>query len=372
MQPFIPRRRSRRRSISGRLIFLICGLVVTALIVGGVTQIGPQSGPYDTTLNQSFASLGSAAATESNTTAVRFRSLMTSLATQSRPKLEVQLDQLVQLTSRQATLAASAQASPALSRAQAEFADAFSERASAVLALRNALNALLGLRPLQIVGSPAAGSLVAAPTLVSSVVVATRITNAGALLTQSDRNYHLARVALRQARGHGRLPASVWVTQAQEWQPATVNDTVDQVVASPSLASAPRLVLSTVRLTPQVLPANGGANAVLPPTSTVSVTAVMTNVGTVDEPRAAVEFTLTPEAGGTTAGPVSITRREALATGASGVLPTVSFKVKPGQQYQLSVAIVLPAGQTDVSQTSQAEDLQIAPSTVPKGTSASL
>ncbi|HEY2215617.1 MAG TPA: hypothetical protein VGH31_11210, partial [Acidimicrobiales bacterium] len=122
MQPFIPRRRSRRRSISGRLIFVICGLVLTALIVGGVTQIAPQSGPYDTTLNQSFASLGTAAATESNTTAVLFRSLMTNLATQRRPKLEVQLDELVQLTTRQATLAATAKASPELSRAQAEFA----------------------------------------------------------------------------------------------------------------------------------------------------------------------------------------------------------------------------------------------------------
>jgi hypothetical protein len=208
--------------------------------------------------------------------------------------------------------------------------------------------------------------------LVSSPVVATRMTNAGALLTQSDRNYHLARVALRQARGHGRLPVSVWVTQSQEWQPATVNNTVDQLASSPSLASAPRLALSTVRLTPQVLPAIAGANAVLPPTSTLSVTAVMTNLGTVDEPRASVEFTLTPEAGSTSTVPVSITRREALGTGTSGVLPAVSFKVKPGQQYQLSVAIDLPAGQTDVSQTSQSEDLQIAPSTQPKGTSESL
>ncbi|HEY2215792.1 MAG TPA: hypothetical protein VGH31_12120, partial [Acidimicrobiales bacterium] len=252
------------------------------------------------------------------------------------------------------------------------FADAFSERASAVAAIRNALNALLGLRPLQIAGSPSSQSLVVAPTLSSSVVVATRMTNAGALLTQSDRNYHLARVALRRARGHGRLPASLWVTQAEEWQPATVNDTVDQLASSPSLASAPRLVLSTVRLTPQVLPASAGANAVLPPTSTLSVTAVMTNLGTVVEPRASVEFTLTPEAGSVSNAPVSITRRLALATGASGVLPTVTFKVKPGQQYQLSVAIVLPAGQTDVSQTSQSEDLQIAPSTQPKGTSGSV
>jgi hypothetical protein len=41
----------------------------------------------------------------------------------------------------------------------------------------------------------------------------------------------------------------------------------------------------------------------------------------------------------------------------------VSFRVKPGTSYQLTVAIVLPAGQTDPSGTSLSEALQIAPGT---------
>jgi hypothetical protein len=362
MQPYIPRRRSRRRSISGRLIFLICGLVVTALVVGGVTQISRQSGSYDATLNGSFAALGTSAATQSNVTAVEFRSLMTHLATESRPTLEVQLDNLVQQSAGEEKLADSAVASPALSRAQSELATAFRERASAMVAVRRALNGLLGLDPLPAVGSlNDSGSSVTTPTLVSSSDAALTMARAGAQLIQSDEDYRSVRQTLR--RVHATLPRSVWVANAQAWQAGAVDATVDQLAASPVLAALHRLVLGTVRLTPQVLPAVNGANAVLPPTRSLAVTAVLTNLGTVDEPRAAVEFTMTPELGGPSSGPVTTTRTVPLGMGDSEVLAPVTFKVKPGHQYQLTVAVVLPPGQADVTQTSQTDDLQVAPST---------
>jgi len=364
MQPYIPRRRSRRRSISGRLVFAICGLVVTALVVGGVTQISRQSSSYDTTLNGSFASLGTAAATQSNATAAEFRSLMAHLQTESRPTLEVQLGNLVQQAASEEKLADSAVASPGLSRAQAELHTVFDQRATAMVAVRGALNGLLGLRPLPAVGSPnSSGSSVSSPILVSSSEAAIRMAQAGAQLIRSDRDYQAVRLTLRQARGHAALPRSVWVTNTQAWQAGAVDATVEQLAVSPVLAAAHRLVLGSVRLTPQVLPANAGENSVLPPTRSLTVTAVLTNLGTVGEAHASVEFTLTPELGGPTAGPVTHMRSVPLGIGDSEVLSPVTFKVKPGHQYQLTVAVVLPPGQTDVTQSSQSDDLQVAPST---------
>ena len=52
-----------------------------------------------------------------------------------------------------------------------------------------------------------------------------------------------------------------------------------------------------------------------------------------------------------------------LAAAGSVSLSPVSFTVKPGTSYQLTVAIILPEGQTDATGTSLSEVLQIAPST---------
>src|SRR5580704_12668127 len=96
MPPLIPRRRSRRRSVSGRMVLLICGLVVTALVVGGLTQVSRQSGPFEASQNRSFAALGTVVADKSNVTGAGLRHLMTTLQTQQRPQLQADLDGLVQ------------------------------------------------------------------------------------------------------------------------------------------------------------------------------------------------------------------------------------------------------------------------------------
>ena len=100
--------------------------------------------------------------------------------------------------------------------------------------------------------------------------------------------------------------------------------------------------------------------SVLSPTTQVVVQVVLSNLGSVDEPHASVQFQLTPQPTGTA---VTITRTSGLAAAGSVSLPPVSFKVKPGSSYQLTVAVVLPAGQTDLTGTSLSEVLQIAPST---------
>src|SRR5580698_3624889 len=104
MQPFIPRRRTRRRSISGRMVLLGCAVVLTALVVGGVTQIGRQSGPYDASLNRSFVSQGAVAATASNASAAELRQLMSTMRNLPRQVVQAELDSLVQQTASEASL----------------------------------------------------------------------------------------------------------------------------------------------------------------------------------------------------------------------------------------------------------------------------
>jgi hypothetical protein len=141
------------------------------------------------------------------------------------------------------------------------------------------------------------------------------------------------RRALTRLAGHARLPASKWITATDDWQSGPIATEVELVTSSTTLEVPPRLVLRVVKVTPPALPSPTGAAtsglSVLSPTTTVLVQVVLSN----------------------------------LAAAGSVSLPPASFKVKPGTNYQLTVAVVLPAGQTDATGTSLSEVLQIAPST---------
>jgi hypothetical protein len=170
------------------------------------------------------------------------------------------------------------------------------------------------------------------------------------------------RASLAGAAGHARLPASVWVSDPAQWQLGAVAAQVDLVSASTSLAATHYLLLRTIRLTPPPLPPAQGAStgtAVLSPTTQMGVTVVMTNDGTSDEPAATVRFTLTDQATGSTATKSETT---AIAYGASVTLPTATFGVQPGTTYVLSVSVVPPAGQTDLTGTTIQQPLEVAPS----------
>jgi hypothetical protein len=249
---------------------------------------------------------------------------------------------------------------------QGEFAAVLSERAHAVRSIRSALDGLLGLGPLPVAGSPGGddGTLVALPTLLPASQATDRIVAAGTVLVRADRTYAALRRALRGLAGQARLPGSKWITDAGVWQSGPVTTQVELVTASTSLEVTHRLVLSVVRVTPPPLPSPTGTAtpglSVLSPTTTVFVEVVLTNLGSVDEPHASVQFQLTPPPTGKA---VTITRTAGLAAAGSVTLPSASFKVKPGTNYQLTVAVVLPAGQTDATGTSVSQVLQIAPST---------
>lgn len=365
MQPFIPRRRTRRRSISGRMVLLGCAVVLTALVVGGVTQISRQSGPYDASLNRSFAAQGAVAATESDASATELRQLMSTMRNLPRQVVQAELDSEVQQTASEESLAQAAKASPPLAAQQGAFVAIFEVRAKAVRQFRSAVDDLLGMRPLPVAGGPNGNAVPRAdPTLASSTTSTNGMVAAGTLLMSADQHYRTVRRALRAASGHADLPRSEWVTNAEAWQPASLARVVNGLSLSPELATSHRLLLSSVRLNPPALPTvTGTQTTTLSPTTTVTVTAVLSDRGSVDEPGVSVQYMLTPELNGTAVTPATKTKRVSLEAGGSVVMAPVTFKVKPGHRYQLTVAIVLPATQSVVTQTSQTVNLEIAPST---------
>ena len=61
MSPLLTHRRSRRRSRARRLVVLVCALVVAAVLIGGVARIGSRSGPFRASVNRSFGAQGDGA-----------------------------------------------------------------------------------------------------------------------------------------------------------------------------------------------------------------------------------------------------------------------------------------------------------------------
>ena len=90
------------------------------------------------------------------------------------------------------------------------------------------------------------------------------------------------------------------------------------------------------------------------------VQVVLSNLGSVDEPHASVQFQLTPQPTGaavTDHQDVGARRRRI------GQPPAGIVQGEAGHQLPATVAVVLPAGQTDQTGTALSEVLQIAPST---------
>jgi len=342
-------------------------VIVTALLVGGLTQVARQSQGYDANSNKALAAQGAVLAAQSDATSRSVRALMGDLTTLPRQSVQAALDGAVQQTASQSQQAALATAAIPPASPGTELAAVFAERAQSVADLRGALDGLLGMTPSSPAGAgastaSASGSADQTPTL-SAAEAADRITAAGALMARSDALYRSVRRTLGTSAGRARLPRSVWVTDPGLWQPGNVASLVDQIAASPTLQSSHYVVLRTVRLTPPALPSPPGASAtaaVLSPTTQLGVTAVLANQGASAEPTVHTTFTLADQASGST---VTKTVTTALGLDGSRTLPTVVFAVVPGSTYLLTVQVVPPPGQALTNGTVYQLALRISPAT---------
>lgn len=360
MSPLITHRRSRRRSRARRLVLFVGALVAAAVLIGGVTRIGPRSGPFRASVNRSFGEEGAVLVDLSNATGASLRHLLGTMQDQDRQTLQAGLDDVTAQAGDQAVEAAALATNGGV---QARFATVFADRAQSADEVRSAIDGLLGMRPLAVAGAPSAGATggAATPTLLSSTQATDRIAAAGGLLARADRSYQLVRRSLAAMAGHARLPPSRWVTTPSTWQIGALATEVDLVAASTTVRH--QLGLSVVQVTPPAVPSPTGVVtpgvSVLSPTHTVVLNVVLTNNGNVDEPHASVTFTLALLPTGAT---TSAKRAASVPAARSVSLAPVTFAVKPGRSYQLTVAIALPAGQTVTAGTSFSEGLQISPS----------
>jgi hypothetical protein len=364
MSPRRPRRRARRRSPARPVILVIAAAIGLAILIGGLAEVSRQSQGYDATSDRSLAAQGTVVAEQSNATAAQLRTFMSGFPTQTRQGLQLGLDTAVQETAAESARAQMAAHSTALGAVGADFATVFADRARSMSELRAAVDGFLGMQPAPIAGtSVTTASARADSTAQLSATEATdRIDAAGVLLTRADSLFRSVRRTLAADAGHARLPASVWVTRSGTWSAGNIAAQVNVLASAPILAPTHYLVLRTVRLIPPALPAAPGAPpglSVISPTTQLGVSVVLADNGSVTERTGTVRFTLTNQTSG-----AATTRSEsmALAAGGSATLPTVTFGVKPGTTYLLTVSVVLPAGQSVVPAALN-QALEVAPAT---------
>ncbi len=282
----------------------------------------------------------------------------------------------MQQTANEAARAQVASGSTPLGPTATRFVQVFADRAQAMTQLRAAVYGFLGMQPIAPAGTPSSGdtgdtgtsgsgsgSGSGSTALLSATQATNRIAAAGALLARSDALYRSVRHTLAADAGNGRLPKSVWVTNPQVWQLGSVAAQVDLLATSSTLAATHDVVLRTVRLSPPALPTPQGTPAnvsIISPTTQISVSVVLANQGSSNEPHVAVHYTLADQTSGAT---VTQTRTTPLALGASVTLPDVTMRVKPSTAYVLTVQLVLPTGQTLTDNTVVQQALQVAPGT---------
>jgi hypothetical protein len=364
MSPRRARRRARSRLPTRPVFLIVAGVVVVAFLIGGLTQVSRQSQGYDATSNRALAAQGAVLADQSNATAAQVTKLLNDLSSQTRQGLQVGLDTAVEQTSDQSAQAALATDNTPLGSVASQFDTVFAERSQSMVQLRATVDDYLGMEPIPNAGAPPdtpAPADAAAP--LSATQATNRIAAAGAMLTRADRLYGSVRRSLAAGVGHGRLPPSVWVTDPQVWRLGTVAAQIDLMATSPTLAATHDVVIRTTTLVPPALPTPQGTQAnvsILSPTHSVSVTEVLANQGSVDEPHVSVRFTMADQSNGATATHVEGT---SLALDASVTLPPVTFGVKPSTTYVLTVQIILPSGQTLTNGTILEQALQVAPAT---------
>ena len=340
------------------------GVGILAVLVGGLLRAHTQSTGYERAINRSYAAQARLFAEQSNELGGEFHTVLAGMPRDDRSTLEEALDTLVRSTGSVARWAATV-ASPAPSGgAGADMTAAMVDRADAMRTLRTAVDRLLGMSPLPVVGAPDPTSVAGAPPPISAAAAAAQLAKVGVLLAQGDRMYAAGRRALRDAPGHARVPASVWSGKAAAWTSTGSLSEVDALTSSPTLAAVRQveLVAHALALTPAPVPTSGTGSAssasVLPPTGHIDIGVVVANDGNVAERGIVVRATVAREGARPSPGKprhVSITAHSS----ASVTLPPVP--VVPGNAYTLVVSVDPPLKNVAGTVTSDTLSVRVAP-----------
>ncbi len=337
-----------RRDLTPFVVVLVIGAVALFLLVGGLVYVGRASGPYHRTIDQSFGSEARLVVQQSNSVGAQFRTLVDQMTGYHRMHLAQALDSVVE-GSRSVASEASLLAVPAPEgHVGADFADAMTSRAVALERLRTTIDGLLRLT------AGDSGSPYPPPAL-SSATAVSRVVAVGQLLVAADSTYASARKTFMGVPGGSRLPQSVWVPTPVVWETGAIQTTVDHLTSAPSLAPFKDVHLVSVTLAPSVLPPAPGVTgqpqapplgagiSEVPPTCTLSVTAVVRNDGTIVAEKVPVEAAVQPVGGGA---PFPVRKEVTLAPAGSSAVTLPDLPVAPGTTYNLAVTVIQPVGQS--------------------------
>jgi hypothetical protein len=342
-----------RRDLTPFVVLLVVGAVVLFLLVGGLASVGRSSGRYRISIDQSFAAQARVLVSQSNQVGSQLRTVVAQAPDDNRTELTQALDALV--AGADEVERAAVGVSAAQSGVTQAFSDAMEDRAVAVSRLSTAVDGLLKLTPASDDQTSAQQSPFPPPA-VTSTQATRELSSVGSLLLGADSDYREARRLFAKAPGGSTLPESVWVPTAVVWDQGAVQTVVNELTSAPNLDADVDVQLVAVALDPPVLPPAPGqvsgqpqappipsGASEVPPTCTLSVTAVVRNQGSVVVSKVAVEASVQKVSGGA---PFVVRKLVTLGPAASTALSLPVMPVSPATSYNLSVTLAPPPGQS--------------------------
>ncbi len=342
-----------RRDVRPFVFLLVVGAIVLFLLVGGLASVGGASGPYRSTIDQSFAAQVRVLIDQSNQVGAQLRTVVSQAPGYNRTELSQALDSIV--AGADAVERSTPDVSAIDARITDDFVAAMVDRATAASLFRRAVDGLLRLTPTPDSQSSVQGSPYP-PPVVTVAQADHELSTAGSLLVGADTSYREAQRLFARAPGGSRLNNSVWVPSSVVWSASNVGTLVDQLSSAPNLQMRVEVDLVAVALDPPVLPPPPASSAgqpqappipqgssEVPPTCTLSVTAVVRNQGSVVVKRVAVQASAQEVRGGA---PFVVKKLVTLAPARSAALALPAIPVAPGSTYNLTVNLGSPPGQS--------------------------
>jgi hypothetical protein len=331
-------RRTRRRRVTV-LGVLVLALVGSALLAG-VVQAAHRAAPYRRSVNESFAGAASALMVSSNLTGAGLAVVMGDPGRLGRVLLEARLQHLAQTASDDSEWARQLDPPPPDANAAARVIDTLRLRAEATASIRSTIEGLLGLTPLNPVGTAGPEPSPARPVGVPGARGLLRY--AGEQLVLADHIYAGLPALFSSVANGASLPLSAWTSpRTGRLMPATLKASADTLAADPRLAASVALRIVAVETEPLLLPIGPGYP--IPPSTTLAVAISVLNDGSAPTPVIAlIRVRPTGPLGHFDSG------RAAGAVAAHGAvslqLPTMA--VVPGGHFLVTIQLVRPHRQT--------------------------
>jgi hypothetical protein len=331
-------RRTRRRRtmvIGGAVLAMVAAALLT-----GVVQAAHRAPAYRRSVNESFAGAASALMVSSNLTGAELARVVADAGGLGRVLLESRLQHLAQTATDDSQWAERLDPPPPDANAAARVIDTLRLRARATTSIRATLEGLLGLTPLNPVGTAGAEPPPARPVGVPGAAGLLRY--AGEELVLADRTYRGLPALFATVSGGASLPLSQWTSpRTGRLMPATLKASASRIATDPRLAATVALRIVAVQTEPLLLPIGPGYP--IPPTTTLAVAISVVNDGSAPTPVIAlIRVRPTGPIGGFDSGRAS----GAVAAHGAVALQLPTMRVVPGGHFLVTIQLVRPHRQT--------------------------